>query len=309
MAIWIGEAGGIRIARAQTERIYTTVAPSDVDVAAKRFGFQDSATSLITGDRVWIRRVDENGAPVASLLDFVAASGWVDSTQRNDGQWYVNVDGVGGIRLYSTWEKAIAGGATDAVALTTPSGTYRISYEVLNDGEEYLAQTVSWMLNTDREVADFTSLGDSFRQQMSTLVSGSGELDCFFDTDWRTAAPTFSGKEESPIYLHKLVLRQEVGAKFTGIFLIKRINSVPVGSLISNQEASKELFYLADCVITSVATELVADQPIHSKISFVTTGPVRLLFDYVSGYLLQETSPYDKILQESGFGIFLEVPA
>jgi hypothetical protein len=263
---------------------------------------QDIASSLITGDRVWIRRVDDNGAPVADVLDFVAASGWEDGVQRNDGQWYVNVDSVGGVRLYSTWAKAIAGGSADAITLVLPSGTYRVSYEVMDDGAEILAQTVSWVLNTDREVADYTSLGDSFRQQMSTLVSGGGEIDCFFDTDWR-------GTDESPIYLHRLAMRQEIGAKFTGVFLMKRADTIPVGSLISNQEARKELFYLADCVITKVATELTASEPIHSRISFVTTGPIQLLFDFVSGYLLQETSPYDKVLQESGFGIFLEVPA
>jgi hypothetical protein len=58
-----------------------------------------------------------------------------------------------------------------------------------------------------------------------------------------------------------------------------------------------------------VATELIADQPIHSKISFVTTGPIRLLFDLPSDYLLQEQDPQDKVLQESGFGILLEVPS
>ena len=309
MAIWIGEAGGIRIGRPASERVYTTINPSDVDTGSKRFGFQDLASSLITGDQIWIRRVDDQGAPVAGLLDFVDATGWSDSTQRNDGQWYVNTDAVGGIRLFSTWQAAIQNRVADAITLTVPASSYRVSYELVRDDDDYLAQTVSWMLNTDREVADFTSLGDSFKQQMGTMVSGSGELDCFFDTTWRGGGPDYTGREESAIYLHRLALRQEIGAKFTGVFLMKRSDAVPVGTLIDNAEAGRELFYTADCVITSVGTELMADQPIHSKITFVTTGPIQLVFDYPSDYLLQEQGSDNKVLQESGFGILLEVPA
>lgn len=304
MAIWIGEAGGIRIGRKQSQRVYSYVAPSDVDVTNKRFGFQDSVSSLITGDRVWLRRVDEAGEPTTDLLDFVDASGWSDSTQRNDGQWFVHVDGVGGIRLYDTWDDAIAGSVTAAIALATPAAAFRVSYEVVSGGDDQLAQTISWVLNTDRDVADYTSLGDNFRQQMSTLVSGSGELDCFFDTTWRGGAD-----EESAIYMHQLALRQEIGAEFKAVLLMKRANSVPIGTLVDLAESRKELFYAVNCVITSVATELIADQPIHSKINFVTTGPIQLLYDLPSGYLLQEQAPNDKILQETGFGILLEVPA
>lgn len=309
MAIWIGEAGGIRIARPNSERIYTYIDPADINTGAKRFFFRDQRTTLITGDRVWIRRIDEQGELSSSDLDFVSAAGWGDNTQQTDGQWYVNADTVGGIRLFSTWQKAVNNNVADAIALEVPAASYRVSYEVVATAEQYLAQTVSWTLNTDRDVADYTSLGDNFHQQMATLVSGSGELDCFFDTTWRGGGPDFSGQEESAIYLHRLALRQEIGAKFNGIFLMKRTGSVPIGTLIDNSEATKELFYTAECVITSVATELVADQPIHSRITFVTTGPIQLLFDFPVSYLLQEQPPNNLVLQESGFGILLEVPA
>lgn len=308
MAIWIGEAGGIRIGRPESERIYTYINPSEVDPGSKRFGFADAGSALITGDQIWIRRVEESGQASSSLLDFVDPSGWVDNTRRNDGQWYVNADSVGGIRLFDNWRSAINNTYADAIALATPASTYRVSYEIVQSGADYLAQTVSWVLNTDRDVADYTSLGDSFKQQMSTLVSGSGELDCFFDTTWRGGAPVYSGQEESAIYMHRLALRQQIGAKFTGVFLMKRSQTVPIGTLIDASEASRELFYTADCIITSVATELIADQPIHSRITFVTTGPIQLVFSTPVSYLLQEQSPYDRILQESGFGVLLETP-
>lgn len=309
MAIWIGEAGGIRIGRPASERIYSHIDPADINTGAKRFFFRDQKSTLITGDRVWIRRVNDVGTPTADLLDFVAASGWADNAQQSDGQWYVNTDTVGGIRLFDTWQKAVNNNLADAITLEVPASSYRVSYELVRDDDDFLAQTVSWMLNTDREVADFTSLGDSFKQQMGTMVSGSGELDCFFDTTWRGGAPDYTGREESAIYLHRLALRQEIGATFTGVFLMKRSDTVPIGTLIDNAEARRELFYTADCVITSVGTELMADQPIHSKITFVTTGSIQLVFDYPANYLLQEQAPNDLVLQESGFGILLEVPA
>jgi len=309
MAIWLGEAGGLRFARAATGRVYANIQPSDVDGASKRFGFDRPVTSLITGDLVWFRRVDANGAPLPDLLDFVDPSGWLDGVRHADGRWYVHVDPVGGIRLYRTWAEALRNSSADAIDLTAPSGTYRISVEVEDAGDDCLAQTITWELNTNRDVADITSLGEGFQRQMGTLVSGSGSLECFFDTQSRNCDATYSdGKAESALYLHQLVLRQEIGSTFKGLFLLKQSRAVPLNALLSLQESVRELFYLCDCVITEVAVALEPGEAIRSKVNFVTTGPVQLLFDYPSGYLLQEQPPNDKILQETGLGILLEVP-
>ncbi len=303
MAIWIGEAGGIRIQNPSSERMYSRVEPADVNTGKSRFEFSDGSTALITGDRVWIRRITDQGDASTSNLDFVQPSGWSDGQLHPDGQWYVNVDPVGGVRLYPTWADAVNDTTANIIALQTPAVGYRVSFEVVEGDERCLAQTVNWILNTDREVADFTSLGDSFKQQMSTLVSGSGELDCLFDFN----AGSEEDEDAQPsIYMHKLALRQDIGARFTGVFLMKRIGAVPISGLTAS--TYKELFYHAECVVTGVATELVPDAPIHSKIRFVTTGPIQLVFGFLSGYLLQEQPPNDKILKESGFGILLETP-
>jgi len=304
MAIWLGEAGGIRLAGPSSERIYTRIEPGDVDASINRFTFADDRLSLITGDRVWIRRVDDNDNPVG-ILNFVSASGWGDNTQYPDGEWFVNVDGMGGIRLFTRWEDAVNNNKSVAISLSSISAGYRVTYEIVQGSEKCLAQTVGWTLNTDRDVADFTSLGDNFKQRMSTLVSGSGELDCFFDY-----APRLCGNEgEMPsMFLHRLALRQEIGANFIGIFLLKQSDSIPLTEFLNPVEKKKELFYYTQCVVTAVATELTPSEPIHSKITFVTTGPIRLFFDLPSDYLLQEQPPNDKVLTESGFGVLLETP-
>jgi len=306
MAIWLGDAGGIRLERSGGERIYATISPSDVDAAAKRFGFDRPVTALITGDAVWIRRVDENGAPSTLPLSFIDPSGWAVPGAYPDGRWFVNADGVGSLRLYRDWSDAIAGGAAKAIALVPPAGQLRVSIDIESGNERCLAQTVSWELNTNRETADVSSLGDGFRKQHGTMVSGSGSLDCLFDPGLSGCDPDGDEGAETAVYLHRLVLRQEIGARFKGVFLLKTGGGRPVGSELDRSVAKRELFYAIDCVVTEVACQIEPGAVIHSKIDFVTTGPIQLLFGWPSDYLLKEDS--GRVLQESGFGILLETP-
>ena len=308
MAIWMGIDGGIRIARTATEQIFANISVADVDVSRNRFGLDKPVTTLFsTGDRIEIVRVDANGQPETANLDFVAADGWRDDTQHPDGTWYANVDLVGGIRLYRSWHEALANNPNKAVSLVSPSGSYRLGLRVVQGDDRCLGRTVSWTLNTNRDVADITSLGDGFQKQMATLVSGSGDIDCFFDM-LPDACHGDDGNEELSQYLHRLALRLEIGSVFSGVFLIKRAYTNP---LFNDNETvrERELFYACDCVITEVGVEINTEDAIHSQISFVTTGEIKLLFSYPASYLLQETTPdEDKILQESDFGVLLETP-
>jgi hypothetical protein len=308
MAIWMGLDGGIRIARTATEQIYANISVADVDAGIKRFGLDKPVSNLFsTGDRVEITRVDAEGKPATANLDFVAADGWPDSAQHPDGTWYVNVDLVGGIRLYDAWSKALANKAAEAVALVPPSSDYRLALRVVQGDDRCLGRTVSWTLNTNRDVADITSLGEGFQKQMATLVSGSGDIDCFFDV-LPSVCHGDSGNEELSQYLHRLALRLEIGSVFSGVFLIKQEGCNPI---FNDSEAvrQRELFYACDCVITEVGVEVNTEDAIHSQISFVTTGEIKLLYSFPANYLLQEASPdEDKILQESEFGVLLETP-
>jgi hypothetical protein len=141
---------------------------------------------------------------------------------------------------------------------------------------------------------------------MATLVSGSGELDCFFDVLPDSCAGD-SGNEELSFYLHKLAMRLEIGSEFIGVFVIKHGNAVPLNSY-DTRIHERELFYRANCVITEVGIELNTEDEIHSQISFVTTDAIDLLFDAPANYLLQEIVGNNKVLQESDFGVLLEAP-
>ena len=304
----MGLNGGLRIERAATGKVYANITPADVDASIDRFGLDKPVANLfITGDRIEIVKVDASGRPTTENLDFVSPAGWPDNQRHPDGAWFVNVDLVGGVRLYDSWSKALANKAADAIKLTAPSSGYRLSLRVLQGDERCLGRTVSWTLNTNRDVADITSLGEGFQKQMATLVSGSGDIDCFFDLEPSTCYGD-SGNEELSAYLHRLSLRLEIGSTFSGIFLIKQTGCNP---LFNDSEVvrERELFYACDCVITEVGVEVNTEDLIHSQISFVTTGPIQMLYTFPTAYLLQETKPdEDRVLQESEFGVLLETP-
>jgi hypothetical protein len=309
MAVWLGSAGGIRLQRtAGGQRIYARIQPSDINTGNRRFGFDRPVTSLTTGDAIWIRRVDEQGQIASGLLDFVAPSGWGDGQRHSDGRWYANIDPVGGIRLYRDWGDAVSGDAAKAVELSVPSGTCRVSVEITNSNEEMLGQVLSFELNTNRDVADLSSLGDGFRQQMGTMVSGSGTVDCLWDYEARACDPLFGGSTDVEVanYLHQLVLRQEIGSRFRGIFLLKAGGTQPLQPLLSKVAEKRELFYDCECVITEVGVSIEATEAIHSKINFVTTGRIMLRYEMVAEYLLQEQGVGQMILNEDGLPLQLE---
>ena len=309
MAIWLGHGGGLRLQRRADSEFYVEVSAADVDVAAKRLSTEKAVNALITGDRVVVEGVSADGALLTTPLPFFAASAWTDGVSYPDGQWFVNVDAMGGIRFYHSWEDAIEGGSAKAVDLAAPAGatTVRLRLGLNADQDRCVAQTVSWTLDTDRETADITPLGEGFRQNQGVLVSGGGSLDCFFDALASDPCAEDVTEEEKSIYLHELVLRQEIGAVFRGVFVLKRSGELATG--LKEVERRKELFYLCDCVITKVGSEVTTENVIHSHIDFVTTGPIKLVYSYTVDYLLQETAKVsDKVLQESGFGVVLEVP-
>ena len=64
-------------------------------------------------------------------------------------------------------------------------------------------QVNGFELNTERETVDTTTLSDEFRSRISTLMSGSGRMSCFWEYTGNTA-------NELPNYLVEL-------SEFTGV--------------------------------------------------------------------------------------------
>lgn len=288
MAVYLGNSGFVELKRdALGAALQTHLDPSDVNVDRKRFSVDFASGSLITGDLIGIATVD------GSTLELVAGHNFPD------GRWYAHVDAAGGLRLYSSFEKALNGQPNEALDLIVPSATKPITIHTRNSQFRCLARIKDFEITTTRETVDTTLLGAEFRQQYEAgLISGQGSINAFWehayalcDADYRPNAPEF------PVYLAQLIIRIQQGADFMGRFFIYH-------DADNSDGLNNSVWYEADCVVTNVAVTVAATQVIETRIEFVTSGPIVLRMGRPPAYLLQESGGL--ILQEDGSGIFLK---
>lgn len=285
MTVFLGNAGVVRLRRSTPERTFTSeVNSGDIDTSANRFSFDFPAGMLLTGDLLQIKRVG------AGDLTFIAASGWEGNAQLPDGNWYINVDELGGICLYQTFQNALAGGSTGKVSLAAISASTVIEIEVTSVQADYriLGLVQSFELNNDREVVDVTALSDEFRTNKSGLVSGNGSIQCQFH--YKPGEAGLAGDVEIAGYLHELILRQKLGAEFDAQLFI-----VETGQ---NESSPREsLYFDFKGIVVNAAISLEASSLTTSSFQFVTTGEINMRLGTPGpGFLLKEDA--DKVLLE-----------
>jgi hypothetical protein len=296
VAIYLGSAGIVQLTRVGDGAFRSEMDPGDVNISERRFSFDFPNGTFLTGDRLSLRRIEADGTPSGQPLDFVVASGWGDGIQHPDGTWYVNVDALGGLRLYRSWSDALAGEANKAVQLQVPAGSYPFLAELEGGASHCLGQIAEFSLSTDRVTADVTGLGDAFARQWSGLISGSGEIRCFWD--WRPSrCGGVDASQETAQYFHQLVLRQQLGSEFKAELIIKRDGAEPLDDALPGIASRTALFYAITAVVTNVGMAFEPGEPLQSTIQFVTTGEIALRYELPSAYLL---------LQEDGDKLFLE---
>lgn len=306
MSVYLGNTGSVLLRRRGQDSILqndgkrtvsigrsATVKSTDIDASRDRFGFSALAgeTSLglptgflITGDKVEFKVI----SPADSTLSFVSSSGWSDGVVRNTGAWFVNVDELGSLALYTSFTKSLVGASGNALPLSVPGGfpADGIAINVVPNSEfaRELGQVVSFELNTNRDNVDTTVLGDEFRSQWSGLISGSGRMTCIWDYENDGAVPS----KEVSHYLMQLILRTEIGSEFTGRFnLVPK--SVPVGSRALPRDNNDMLFYEFDGVISSAVVTVNGDNYLEMSAEFVTSGPIRLITQAATGEITLET--------------------
>ena len=295
MGIYLGSIGEVELKRLSLEGAKESIVnPSDINTTKNRFSFDFDEGYLITGDLIEITATD------GTDLDFIAASAWANNTVQSSGNWYVFIDGLGGIKLYSTFSGSLDGGTDDQISLTTLSRDIPISVKIRDRDSRLLAAVTGYELNTDRETVDITALSEEHRQQYSSLISGNGSLTANWDyVNNQTYEPVH--------YLMQLVLRTEIGSSFHGKFYIKKFNGIAQSGSFTPDQANDELWWEFDALVTSSAVDFTPDSVIVSRINFVTTGPVRLRArTQQRRYLLQEDSGRIALEQDGSSYVLLE---
>jgi len=250
MTVYLGNAGNVELIRDSGDVITGTIASASVNTAKGMFSFDFSFGAFVTGDFVEFSST--------STLSFVSGYAYTK------GNWFVNVDQLGGLRLYPTYSDAIAGTSNNRVALATPGSNIAVSCKILNSVPRLLANIIRFELSTDREAVDTSSLGDEFRNQYSTLITGSGSIDCIFD--YATA-----GQTEIAVYLHNLILRQQFGSDFKANLYI-----LTEGQAQGVNADNDSVWYEIQGVMTNAAIQCTAGDIIESRFTFVTTGEIKL---------------------------------
>lgn len=291
MSTYLGAYGRVALRRKSDEGEKTSIVnTSDINVASRRFSFDFESGFLISGDEIEI--TSTNGA----VLEFVGTDGWADGTKRNSGKWFIFVDDLGGIRLYSTFAASLDGELADAITLSAIASDVPIRVKVENAGSRLLGAVTSYEINTSREAIDVTALSEEFRNQYSGLMSGSGTISCHWDY--------FNTTTETGNYLLQLILRTEVGSEFDAELFVKTENYAPAGQ---QNELNNKIYYSISGVITNAAVAFQPDAVVEVTADFVTTGPIRLRTGTSAlSYLLQENDDRLELEQDASSYLALE---
>jgi len=285
MPTYLGSGGFIELKRTSMEHsLNASMVPSDVNTSRKRFSVNGVKGNLITGDRLSISRTDGSGN-----LELVSGH------NARDGSWFVHVDDLGGLRLYTTFALAVGGTKASALTLVTPSGNQEISMISRNNNYRPLARIEEYEFTTQRDQIEISQLGDAFKRQYDNgMIQGQGSMTCFWEHRYVATDADYSTGQEFSSYLARLILRVNQGADFIGRFFLYRESAA----------SANNAWYECTAQITSCSVSIPNVGIIKTQIDFITTGEFNLQVGATPGYILQESTDY--ILQEDGSKLFLE---
>ena len=285
MPTYLGSGGFIEFKRSSMEQsLNGSLAPSDINTGRKRFSLTGVKGNIITGDKVEISRTDGS-----SNLQLVSGHNY------RDGSWFVHVDDIGGMKLYTSFALAVGGTTSSALALVTPTENQEISIKARNIAYRPLARIEEYEFTTSRDQIEISQLGDSFKRQFENgLIAGQGSMTCFWEHRYVASDPDYSTGQEFSSYLARLILRVKQGADFLGRFFLYR----------ESAGSANNAWYECEAQITNCSISIPNVGIVKTQIDFITNGEFNLQVGTTPSYLLQEST--DFILQEDGSKIFLE---
>ncbi len=282
MTFFLGNYGAVAFRRGTgttSPTFNSTVIEDDVETTLMRLGFDKSLDNIITGDRVEFSTTDSR------KLCFLPASAW-GGTRGESFTAFVNVNEVGGLRLYSSFSEAINNNRSYEIDLVRDFGSggpLSITVSIQNTVANTLGNVLSYEFNASREAIDITSLSDYFRNQYNAgLLSGSGRMECAFD--YATV-----GSVDPPLAVMQTIQRLDVGCAFEALLYLTNQDITP---------DTKTVFYQITAVATQVGVSVTSDSIVNTTIDFVTSGPLRLRFGAPASFILKEDT--DKIQLEEG---------
>ena len=283
MTYFLGSYGKIKLRRKAAGTFYSSVLPADVNTTLNRFGFDGSIENLLTGDQVVITTDDPRG------LDFLPTSTWPDGggTTQNMVVAYVNINAIGGIRLFETFSAAINNNRSVEYPVEAFTGAaIPISVQIYGSVERVLGDVTGFNFNTDREALETTTMSDRFKKMYSAgLISGAGSIDCIFNTQ-------NSGLVENSLLMLQLINRTDIGSEFSCFLQLVEDDVYP---------GVNDVYYEFNAMVTRSGIEVRTDQTINCAIDFVTTGEIRLLIGEPSGYILKEDTDRLRLQQNLDF--------
>ena len=280
MAFYLGNHGNLRLRRGskfELGKVSASVGPDDINTSLNRIGFEDAVDNLITGDRVILSTTDASG------LDFIPGA-------SNDYAAFINVNAVGGLRLYPTFADAINNQRSSEIALEGFTGAaLAVDITVRDVRYNVLGNVTSYEFNTSREAIDVTSLSDKYKQQYNAgLLSGTGRIECMFDY-------TTTSVDEPPVVMLQTIQRLDLGCDFD------------LALYLTDQEVDPNVtscFYLTTAITTNTGISVQAGGLINCTIDFVTTGEIKLVIGRAADYILKEDD--DRIQVEQSLDYLLQ---
>ena len=283
MTYFLGQYGKVKLRRKAAGTFISSVLPADVNTILNRFGFDGSVENLLTGDQLVITTTDARG------LDFLPSSTWPDGggATLNQVVAYCNINAIGGIRLFETFSAAINNDRSVEYPVEAFTGdAIEISVQIYGSVERVLGDVRSYTFNTDRESLETTTMSDRFKRMYSAgLISGSGSIDCIFNT-------SNSGLVENPLLMLQLINRTDIGSEFDCYLQLTEDDAYPT---------AQDIYYEFQAMITRTGIEVAPDQTINCAIDFVTTGDIKLLIGEPSGYILKEDTDRLRLQQNLDF--------
>lgn len=289
MTYFLGNVGNVRLRRNSENVLTTIVKDADTVPVLNRIGIEGAIDNLLTGDKITLSTEDPRG------LVFFPVNSWIDGetvTQRSFSG-FINVNAAGGIRFFPSFQAAVNNIRSQEYTIQNFAGDpLVVQVQVQDISPNVLGDVTAYEFNTDREALESTTLSDKFKRMYSAgLLSGSGKIDCIFNSKT-------SGVNETPLLALQLINRVDIGSEFDCLLSITDQ---------TNDPNTLDIYYEFSAMVTRSGIQVSATELVTCSIDFVTTGEIKLLVGRPSGYILKEDDDRIKLNQDNLAFLLTEV--